>query len=147
MYGNSLYFVFFLVTVLSLRCNSRKDLGEVKVESHASSETQPNLAALLLDTTHLQPGSQPHQCVGGNTVHLASVSACTSPGPPHDLLEREGTGNPPLTRTTLGQLCAAAWVSPFAAGCDTAWNRTKICSDTASTVMQCLRPLHHSGGL
>ena len=31
------------------------------------------------------------------------------------------------------------------AGCDTAWNQTRVCSDTFSTVMQCLRPLRHSG--
>ena len=27
------------------------------------------------------------------------------------------------------------------AGCDTAWNRTRVCSDTSSTEMQCIRPL------
>uniref|UniRef100_A0A8C8ET60 Anoctamin n=1 Tax=Oncorhynchus tshawytscha TaxID=74940 RepID=A0A8C8ET60_ONCTS len=47
--------------------------GETKVESHASPETQPNQAALLLNTARLQPGSQPYQCVGGNTVHLATL--------------------------------------------------------------------------
>jgi hypothetical protein len=36
-----------VVTVLSHRCNSRTDLGEAKVESHASSETRPRQAALL----------------------------------------------------------------------------------------------------
>ena len=39
-----------VVTVLSHRCNSHMDSGEAKVESRASSETQPNQAALLLDT-------------------------------------------------------------------------------------------------
>ena len=39
-----------VVTVLSHRYNSRTDAGEVKIESHASSETQPNQAALLLNT-------------------------------------------------------------------------------------------------
>ena len=61
-----------VVTVLSHRYNSRTDSGEAKVESHASSETQPNQAALHLNTVSIQPGSQPHQCVGGNTVHLAT---------------------------------------------------------------------------
>jgi hypothetical protein len=46
---------------------------EMKVKSHASSETQPNQAAMLLYTAHIQPGSQPHQCVGGNIVHLATL--------------------------------------------------------------------------
>ena len=84
--------------------------------SQASPETQPNLAALLLDTTHIQPGSQSHQCVGGNTVHLATWSACTVPGPPQESLVRNETrislpAKPSLTRTTLGQLCAAPWAS------------------------------------
>jgi hypothetical protein len=39
-----------VVTVLSHRCNSHTDSGEAKIESHASSKTQPNQAALLLDT-------------------------------------------------------------------------------------------------
>ena len=39
-----------VVTVLSHRCNSRTDSGEAKVVSRASPETQPNQAALLLDT-------------------------------------------------------------------------------------------------
>ena len=34
---------------------------------------------------------------------------------------------------------------PIMAGCDTAWNQTRVCSDASSTEMQCLRPLRHSG--
>jgi hypothetical protein len=63
-----------VVTVLSHRCNSSMDSGETRVESHESSETQPNQATLLLDTMPIQPGSQPHQCVGGNKVQLATWS-------------------------------------------------------------------------
>ena len=68
-----------IVTILSHRYNSRTGSGETKVESHASSETQPNQAALLLNTARIQPGSQQHQCVGGNTMHLATWLACTAP--------------------------------------------------------------------
>ena len=100
-----------VVTVLSHHCNAS---GEAKVESHMSSETQPNQSALLLDTLPIQPGRQLHQCVRGNTVHLATVSACTVPGPPEESLVRAETrislpAKPSLTRTTLGQLCAATW--------------------------------------
>jgi hypothetical protein len=126
-----------VVTVLSHRCNSHTDSGEAKVESHASPETQP---ALLLDTTPTEHGSQPHQCVRGNTVHLATVSACIAPGPPQESLVRDGT-KPPLTRTILGQLCAV----PVVAGYDRSWTLTRILSGTASTAMQCLIPLRHSG--
>ena len=38
--------------------------------SHASSETCPRLTAHL-NTLQVKPGSQPHQCVRGNTVQLA----------------------------------------------------------------------------
>ena len=70
-----------VANILSHRYNTRTGSGETKVESYASTNTQPNQAALLLNTAHLQPGSQPHQCVGGNTVHLATlVSAhCARP--------------------------------------------------------------------
>ena len=33
---------------------------------------------------------------------------------------------------------------PIMAGCDTAWNRTRVCSEPSSTEMQCLRLLRHS---
>ena len=70
-----------VATILSHHYNSRTGSGETTVESHASSDTQPNQASLLLNTVRSQPGSQPHQCVGGNTVHLATlVSAhCARP--------------------------------------------------------------------
>ncbi|XP_064878450.1 uncharacterized protein LOC135573336 isoform X2 [Oncorhynchus nerka] len=32
-----------------------------------------------------------HQCVGGNTIHPVTVSACTAPGPPQESLVRNGT--------------------------------------------------------
>jgi hypothetical protein len=33
---------------------------------------------------------------------------------------------------------------PVTACCDTAWDRTRVCSDVSCTAMQCLRPLQHS---
>ena len=113
--------------VFSHRCNSRADSGEAKVESHASSETQPNLAALLFDTMHIQPGSQPHQCVGGNTVHLATWAECTASSPTQESLVCDETrislpARPSLTRTALGQLCAAPWASRARPA---AWTRTQ----------------------
>jgi hypothetical protein len=56
-----------------------------------------------------------------------------------------GRPNPPLTRTTLSQLYTTLWVSRSRPAA-TFWDRTRICSDTASIAMQCLRLLHHSGG-
>ena len=82
------------------------------VKRHAFSETQPNQAALLLNTARIQPGSQPHHCVRGNTVHLASWLARTVPSPPQESLVRNETrishpAKPSLPQTTLGQLCVA----------------------------------------
>jgi hypothetical protein len=62
-----------VITILSHRYNCRTGSGETKVESYESSKTQPNQAALLLNTARIQPGSHPHQCVGGNTVHLVTL--------------------------------------------------------------------------
>ena len=77
--------LFLVVTILSHRYKSHTGSGETKVESHVSSETQPNQAALLLNTARIQPGSQPHQCVEGNTVNLATWLARTAPAPPLDV--------------------------------------------------------------
>jgi uncharacterized ion transporter superfamily protein YfcC len=46
-----------VVTVLSHHCNSRTYSREAKVKSYASSETQLNQAALLLNMARIQPGS------------------------------------------------------------------------------------------
>jgi hypothetical protein len=35
---------------------------------------------------------------------------------------------------------------PVMAASDTAWDRTRVCSDASITAMQGLRPLRHSGG-
>ena len=111
--------LFLVVTILSHHYNSRTGSGETKVESHASSDTHPHQAALLLNTARIQPGSQPHQCVRGNTVHLATWLACTAPGPPQESLVPDETrislpAKPSLTRTTVGQLCVAPWTSGHA---------------------------------
>ena len=34
---------------------------------------------------------------------------------------------------------------PITAGCDTAWYRTRVCSDASRTEMQCIRSLPDSG--
>ena len=140
-----------VVTILSHRYNSRKGSGETKAESHASSETQPNQAALLLNTARLQPGSQPHQCVGGYTVHLATWLARIAPGPPQESLVRDETRTslptkPSLTRTTLGKLCVAPWNSRARPAATEPGLKPRVSVGTASTAMQCPRPLHHPGG-
>ena len=99
-----------VVTTLSHCYNSRTGSGETKVESHASSDTQPNQAGLLLNTARIQPGSQPHQCVGGNTVHLATLVSVHRAWPATGVAGETRISlpaKPSLTRTTLGQLCVA----------------------------------------
>ena len=122
--------LFLVVTILSHHYNSRTGSGETKVESHASYETQPNQAALLLNTARIQPGCQPHQCVGGNTVPLATWSACTAPGPPQESLVRDETrislpAKPSLTPDDARPIVRRPVDLPVAAGCDRAWARTQ----------------------
>ena len=140
---------FLVITILSHRYNSRTGSGETKIESHASSETQPNQAALLLNTARIQPGSQPHQCVGGNTVPLATWSACTVPQ--ESLVHDETRISPPakhsLTRTTLGQLCVTPRTSRSRPAATEPGREPRVSGGTASAVIKCPRPLRHPGGL
>ena len=130
-----------VVDVLSHRCI------EAKVESHASYETQPNQAALLLNTVRIQPGSQLHQCVGGNTVHMATWSACTAPGPPQESLVCDETrislpAKPsPLTQTTLGQ-----WASRSRPAATEPGLEPRVSGGIASTATTAPpgRPRHHT---
>ena len=48
---------------------------------------------------------------------------------------------PGKTWTTMGRPMGL----PITAGCDRAWNQTRVCSDAGSAEMQCLRLLRHSG--
>jgi hypothetical protein len=54
--------------------------------------------------------------------------------------------NSPLTQTTLGQMCAAPWVTRSRPAATEPGLEPRISRCTASTVMQCLRTQHHSGG-
>ena len=74
-----------------------------------------------------------------------------APGPPQETLQREGTRTSQLAKPfpnldDAGPVVHHLVGFPVAASCDTAWDQTRICSNTASTVMQGLRPLCHSGG-
>jgi hypothetical protein len=53
----SWYPIVLVATILSHHYNSRTGSGETKVESNESSDTQPNQAALLLNTAHYAPGN------------------------------------------------------------------------------------------
>jgi hypothetical protein len=121
---------YLVATILSHRYNSRTGSGETKVESHASSDTQPNQAVLLLNTARIQPGSQPHQYVRGNTVHLATLVSvhCTRPAtgvagarwdkniPTGQALPNPDDARPIVRRPTD---------LPVTAGCDRAWARNQ----------------------
>jgi hypothetical protein len=88
---------YYLVSSLQLPYRLRRD------------DAQPNLAALLLNTVCIQPGSQPHQCVGGNTVHLAT------------LVSNQALPNP----DDAGPIVHRPMNLPVAAGYDRAWARTQ----------------------
>ena len=118
----------------------------------AKTDTQPNQAALLLNTARIQPGSQAHQCVGGNTVRTWQPGfAWTAPGPPQESLVRDETrislpAKASLTRTTLGQLCVAPRTSQSRPAATEPGQEPRVSGGTASAAMQCPRPLHHLGG-
>ena len=136
-----------VVTILSHRYNSHTGSGETKVESHASSETHPDPAALLLNTARLQPGSQPHQCVGGNTVRLATLVSAHCARPLQESLVRDETrislpAISSLTRTTLGQLCVRPRTSRSRPAATEPGRKPRVSGGTASAAMQCPRPCH-----
>ena len=54
---------------------------------------------------------------------------------------------PNLNPDDAGPIVLRPMGLPITAGCDTAWNRTRVCSDAPSTDMQCFIPLPHSGAL
>uniref|UniRef100_A0A8C8F818 SH3 domain-binding glutamic acid-rich protein n=1 Tax=Oncorhynchus tshawytscha TaxID=74940 RepID=A0A8C8F818_ONCTS len=123
-----------VVTVLSHRCNSLADSGDAKVNSHASSETRPRQAALLLDTLLIQPGSQPHQCVGGITIQLATEASVHAPGRHKESLERNGTrssqpAKPSPNLDDAGPIMCRLMGLPVTVGCNTTRDRIRICSD------------------
>ena len=73
-------------------------------------------------------------------MHLATVSACTAPGPPQESLVHYGTrtslpAQPSSNSDNTGPIVHRPMGLPVTAGCNRAWTRT-----------QCLRPLRHSGG-
>ena len=105
-----------VATILSHRYNSRTGSGETKVESHASSDTQPNQAALLLNTEPSNPEASRTNVLEETPCTWQPWLVRTAPGPPQESLMRNETkislpAKPSLTRTTLGQLCVAPWTS------------------------------------
>ena len=71
--------------------------------------------------------------------------------PATESLVRDGTRTSLLAKPSpnpddTGQIVHRPMGLPVAAGCNRTWTQTRISSGTASTVMQCLRPLHHLGG-
>ena len=104
-----------VATILSHRYNSRMGSGETKVESHASSDTQPNQAAIecyFPQCFLTQHASNPE----ASRTNVSEETLCTwqpwlartVPGPPQESLVHNETrislpAKPSLT--TLGQLC------------------------------------------
>ena len=96
-----------LVSSLQLQYRLRE-----RRRSRAMHPPKQNPTKLHCFLTQYPTNLEASQCVGGNTVHLATVSACTVPGPPQESLVRDETrisllAKPSLTRKTLGQLCVA----------------------------------------
>ena len=104
-----------VVTVLSHRCNSRTDSGEAKVESHASSETQPSQAAPTCQAV-LNPEASRTNVSEETLSSWRPESACRDLAQHKGALERDGTrkslpAKPSPNPGTLGQLCTASRAS------------------------------------
>ena len=117
---------------ISRRARERRRLRVMRPPKH-------NPTQLLLNTARIQPGS---------TVHLATWSACTAPGPPQESLVRNETrisvlAKPSLARMTIGQLCIAPLASRSRLAATEPGLEPRVSGDTASTAMQCLGPLRH----
>jgi hypothetical protein len=117
--------------------------GEGREPCGLRNTTRPSRTAPLHNACLTQ--NQPHQCVGGNTVHMATVSACIAPGPPQESLVHNKTrtslpAKPSPNPDDAGPIVRRPMSLHVVAGCDRAWTRT-ISSGTASTAMQYLRPL------
>jgi hypothetical protein len=112
-----------VVTVLSHCCNSPTDSGEAKVESHASSETWPCQATLLAE-----PGSQQYQCDRENTIQLMTEISLQAPRMPHGVTKSQQAKHASNSDDSGPIVCRLMGL-PVTAGCDTAWDRTQVCSD------------------
>jgi hypothetical protein len=127
----------FVVIILSHRCNSPTDSGEAKVESRSSSEThtQPSHTASW-HTAHLTRKPDAPMCQRKHrTTGRPCQRACAQPatGVARARWDIPGRPNPPLTRTALGQLCVASWVSRSWPAATQPSNQTRICSNAACT--------------
>ena len=99
-----------VITILSHRYNSHTGSGETKVESYASSETQPNHCFLTQRASN--PEASRTNVSEETPCTWLPWLACTAPGPPQESLVRDETrislpAKPSLTRMTLVQLCFA----------------------------------------
>ena len=135
-----------VATILSHRFNSCTGSGETKVESHASSNTQPNLAALLLNTALIQPRS----------TNVSEETPCTwqpwlartVPSPPQESLVCNETRTslptkPYLTWMTLGQLCVAQRTSRSRSVTTEPGRELRVSDGTAGAAVQRPYPLLH----
>jgi hypothetical protein len=113
--------LFLVATILSHRYNSRTGSGETKVESHVSSGTQPNQAALFLNTAHIQPDTNVSEAT------LASAH-CARPatGVPGARWDKDIPTGQALPNPDDGRpIVRCPTDLPVAAGYDRAWARTQ----------------------
>ena len=97
-----------VATILSHHYNSCTGSGETKVESHASSDTQPNQPYCFLTQRTSNPEASCTNVSEGTPCTWQPWLARTAPSPPQESLVRDETrtslpAKPCLTQTTLGQ--------------------------------------------
>jgi hypothetical protein len=80
---------------------------------------------------------------GENTVQLTTEVSLQVPIPPQGVSRVQWAKWSPPNPDNTGSIVHHSMGLPVTTGCDTAWDQTLVCSNTSSTVMQCLRSLRH----
>jgi hypothetical protein len=133
------YFYFspeLVITVLSHRCNCVLRNTTRQASCHTARLTW------LASRTNVSEET-PYSWRPEDSMH--------APGRHKESLEHDGTrtsrpAKPSPNPDDVGPIVHRLMCLPVLASCDTALDRTRICSDASSTAMQYLRSLGYSGG-
>ena len=141
--------MWYSILILSHRCNSPTGSGEVKVESCVLQNMTRQPA--LLNARSLNPKACRTNVSEETLFNWRPKSACRRPAHHKESLERDEPNKalpakPSPNPDVAGRIVRRPMGLPVTAGYDTARDRPRVSKDASSTAMQCLRPLHHSGG-
>ena len=94
----------------------------------------------------LNPEASHTQCVGGNTVQLATEVSVHAPGPPQGVARVRWDKDILASQTFPNPDDAGPNESPGLGRLRHSLGSNSVCSDASSATMKCLRSLRHLGG-